>query len=170
MGLVSPPDSASPATPTGGKAFGQLNASPLLTLATAGQDVMRRLRRAFGVHGLKPRQFRLLDLLEDRGPMGQRELGEVLGIDHSILVTLLNPLEDDELLTRERDPRDRRRHVVSITPAGVERLHAGMAAQRAVEEELLAGFSVAQRAELADALALIRRRAGTSDDSADDDC
>ncbi len=164
------PPSATPATPLGGKAFGQLNASPLLTLATAGQDVMRRLRLAFGVHGLKPRQFRLLDLLEDRGPMGQRELGEVLGIDHSILVTLLNPLEGDGLLVRERDPRDRRRHVVSITPAGVERLEAGMAAQRAVEEELLAGFTAAQRTELAEALATIRQRAGAHDDSTGDDC
>jgi DNA-binding MarR family transcriptional regulator len=156
--------------PTGGKAFDQLSASPLLTLATAGQDVMRRLRLAFGVHGLKPRQFRMLDVLEDRGPMGQRELGEVLGIDHSILVTLLNPLEDDGLLTRERDPGDRRRHVVSITAAGVERLQAGMVAQRAVEEELLAGFTDDQRAELADVLATIRRRAGASDDAVDDDC
>jgi DNA-binding MarR family transcriptional regulator len=157
-------------TPAGGKAFDQLGASPLLTLATAGQDVMRRLRQAFGVHGLKPRQFRMLDLVEDRGPMGQRELGEVLGIDHSVLVTLLNPLEADGLLTRERDPNDRRRHVVSITPAGVERLRAGMAAQRAVEDELLAGFTAAQRAELSEALALIRQRAGTGEGPGDDDC
>lgn len=159
------------ATPAGGKAFEQLGASPLLTLATTGQDVMRRLREAFAVHGLKPRQFRTLDLLEDRGPIGQRELGEVLGIDHSVLVTLLNPLEDDGLVTRDRDPDDRRRHVVSITPAGVRRLEAGMAAQRAVEEELLAGFTPARRTELAETLTVIRRRAGATDGpEADESC
>jgi DNA-binding MarR family transcriptional regulator len=168
---MAAPRSVTTGTPAGGKAFEQLGASPLLTLATTGQDVMRRLREAFGQHGLKPRQFRALDLLEDRGPIGQRELGEALAIDHSILVTLLNPLEADGLLTRDRDPGDRRRHVVSITPAGAERLKAGMAAQRAVEEELLAGFSAAQRAELADALATIRRRAGAGEASpADDAC
>jgi hypothetical protein len=41
-----------------------------------------------------------------------------------------------EPLTREGDPRDRHRHVASTTPAGVERLQARMAAQRAGEDQL----------------------------------
>jgi hypothetical protein len=40
-------------------------------------------------HGLKPRQFQTLDLLEDRGPIGPRELGDILGIRHRVLVTLV---------------------------------------------------------------------------------
>jgi len=40
--------------------------------------------------------------------MGQGELGEAMGIDPSIFVTLLNPLEAGGFLTRDRDPADRR--------------------------------------------------------------
>jgi DNA-binding MarR family transcriptional regulator len=32
-------------------------------------------------------------MLHDHGAMGQRELGQTIGVDPSILMTLLNPLE-----------------------------------------------------------------------------
>ena len=44
---------------------------------------------------------------------GQRELGEVMETDPSILVTLLNPLEAEGLLSRQRAEHDRRRHLVT---------------------------------------------------------
>jgi DNA-binding MarR family transcriptional regulator len=92
--------------------------SPGLLLALLGQEAMRRLRDALNAHDLKPRQHYLLGLLHDHGPMGQRELGETMGVDPSILVSLLNPLEVDGFVSRERDPADRRRHVVTLTTAG----------------------------------------------------
>ena len=49
--------------------------------------------------------------------MAQRELMEEMEIDPSILVTLLNPLEEDGYVARERDPVDRRRHLVTLTAA-----------------------------------------------------
>ena len=76
-------------------------------------------------------------LLEDSGPIGQSELGEAFGIDHSVLVTVLNPLEAEGLLARERDPQDRRCHVVSISPAGTERLRSAAAGSDARRRRLL---------------------------------
>src|SRR3954454_2233325 len=89
-----------------------------LLLALLGQDAMRRLRDAHTAHDLMPRQFQLLGLLADHGPMGQRDLGQAMATDPSILVTLLNPLEADGFLTRNRDSADRRRHVVTLTAKG----------------------------------------------------
>src|SRR5687767_10087628 len=102
-----------PAQPTG--VLAERQASPGLLLALLGQDAMRRLRAAHTAVGLTPRQFQLLGLLHDHGPMGQRELGETMGIDPSILVTMLNPLEESGYLTRRRDSADRRRHTVVLT-------------------------------------------------------
>jgi DNA-binding MarR family transcriptional regulator len=81
-------------------------ASPGLLLALLGQDAMRRLRAAHTAVGLSLRQFQLLGLLHDNGSMGQRELGETMGIDPSILVTMLNPLEESGFVTRRRDAAD----------------------------------------------------------------
>jgi DNA-binding MarR family transcriptional regulator len=91
---------------------------------------MRRLRAAHTAHGLKPRQFQILGLLHDHGGLAQRELMKTMGIDPSILVTLLNPLEAEELVTRERDPEDRRRHLVALTRAGEQKLVAASRAQK----------------------------------------
>jgi DNA-binding MarR family transcriptional regulator len=130
--------------------------SPGLLLALLGQDAMRRLRDAHTAHDLMPRQFQLLGLLADRGPMGQRELGQAMETDPSILVTLLNPLEADGFLARTRDPADRRRHVVTITASGKRRLDRAAEAQREAEDHIFAGLSTEQRDQLRDLLIALR--------------
>ena len=132
--------------------------SPGLLLALLGYDAMRRLRAAHDAHGLKPRQFQILGLLE-RGGLGQRELGERMDLDPSIVVGLLNPLEEQGYVTRDRDPADRRRHTVSLTTAGAKHLKAAADAQRAVEDELFAALDDAQREQLRTLLLALRQPA-----------
>src|SRR5579875_593480 len=110
--------------------------SPGLLLALLGHVAMRRLRAAHTASHLSPRQFHLLGLLHDHGPMGQTDLGQTMGTDPSILVTMLNPLEADSLIARERDPADRRRHLVRITAAGEKRLGRAAEDQRRAEDAL----------------------------------
>src|SRR5918993_4555364 len=76
--------------------------SPGLLLALLGQEAMRRLRAAHTAHDLKPRQFQILGLLHDHGGLAQSDLVQEMGVAPSILVTLLNPLEADGLVARER--------------------------------------------------------------------
>ncbi|HEY1515185.1 MAG TPA: MarR family winged helix-turn-helix transcriptional regulator [Solirubrobacteraceae bacterium] len=126
----------------------ELRSSPGLLLALLGQHAMRRLRHAHTQIELTPRQFQLLGLLHDHGPTGQQELGQAMEIDPSILVTLLNPLEADGLLSRQRDTTDRRRHLVTLTAKGRRRLAAAAQAQRDAEDELFAGLDDDQREQL----------------------
>jgi DNA-binding MarR family transcriptional regulator len=137
---------------TAGGVLAERRSSPGLLLALLGQDAMRRLRTALTAHDLTPRQFQLLALLHDHGAMGQRELGQAMDVAPSILVTLLNPLEVDGDVSRDRDPSDRRCHVVSITPAGERRLGGAAQAQRKAEEEMLGGLTAGQRDQLRDLL------------------
>ena len=129
---------------------------PGLMLALVGHEAMRRLRDAHADHGLTPRQFHILGLLHDRGPLAQTELAAEVDVAASVLVTLLNPMEDDGLVARTRDLRDRRRHVVTLTGAGRARLEAASAAQEHVEDELFDVLSPEQRAQLAQLLVLVR--------------
>src|SRR3954452_13202443 len=140
--------SEAPSPPVG--LIEERRSSPGLLLALLGQDAMRRLRDAHIAHDLMPRQFQLLGLLADRGPTGQGELGQAMDTDPSILVTLLNPLEEDGFLTRTRDPADRRRHVVTLTAKGQRKLNRAAEAQRTAEDMLFAGLSSEQRAQLRD--------------------
>lgn len=142
--------------------------SPGLLLALLGQDAMRRLRDAHTAHDLMPRQFQLLGLLDDNGPMGQRELGQAMATDASILVTLLNPLEADGFVARNRDPADRRRHVVTLTAAGKRQLDRAAEAQRQAEDAMFAGLSTEQRAQLRDLLIALRDSRDPT--SADETC
>jgi DNA-binding MarR family transcriptional regulator len=140
--------------------------SPGMLLALLGQEAMRRLRDALDAHDLKPRQHYLLGLLRDHGPMGQRELGETMGVDPSVLVTLLNPLEDAGFVSRERDRADRRRHVVTLTATGRRHFDGAMSARREAEEALFAGLDDDQRRQLGAVLVALRDSLASGQDDA----
>jgi DNA-binding MarR family transcriptional regulator len=137
-----------------------------LLLALVGQHAMRRLRAAHIEHDLSPRQFHLLGLLHDRGPLTQRELRALMDVDPSVLVGLLNPLEADGYLSRERDADDRRRHVVILARRGERKLERAAQAQRVAEDELFAGLTAAQRAELRITLLVLHEQFNSGDDTA----
>ncbi len=90
------------------------------------------------------------------GPLGQRDLGTRLGVDPSVLVTLLNALEDRDLVRRRRDPADRRRHIVEITEAGTTAVTTFDAAIAQVEGELFADLTPQERDTLHSLLARVR--------------
>jgi DNA-binding MarR family transcriptional regulator len=140
--------------------------SPGLLLALIGQDAMRRLRAAHTAHDLKPRQFQILGLLHDQGAVAQSELAQTMGVAPSILVTLLNPLEVDGLVTRERDPGDRRRHLVTLTAAGNRHLDSAARAQKDAEDALFASLDDTQREQLRSLLLALRDGLAADPDSA----
>ncbi len=51
-------------------------------------------------------------------PVSQREVSELIGIDPSDVVGLVDTLEAASFLERRRDPADRRRHALHLTPRG----------------------------------------------------
>jgi DNA-binding MarR family transcriptional regulator len=126
----------------------QHRTSPGLLLALLGQQAMRNLKATHDAYDLKPRQFQLLVQLHDDGEVGQRELGELMEIDPSVLVTLLNPLEERGLVARTRSTFDRRKHTVALTAAGRRHLAEAVAAQRAAEDALFAALDRDEREQL----------------------
>lgn len=98
------------------------------------------IRKALAATGLTPRHTMTLLQLAD-GPVTQKALIEKLDVDPSVLVALLNDLEGDDLVRRRRDPADRRRHIVEITPEGTSRLRKSDTALDTVERELFADLS-----------------------------
>lgn len=91
------------------------------------------------------RQLLVLTLVRDRGPMAQQDIRDVFGLDSSNLVGLLNELEERGLTVRRRDPNDRRRHIVELTPDGSVVLDATYARLAAVEDDLLHALGAEER-------------------------
>jgi MarR family transcriptional regulator, lower aerobic nicotinate degradation pathway regulator len=114
-------------------------------LAKLSKAVYRKSEEA--LPGLSIKDYLALTNLDERG-VPQQRLAERLGMDENNLVLLLNGLEAAGSIARRRDPDDRRRHIVEITPRGkrvLERAERGMAK---LEEELLSALSPSERATL----------------------
>jgi DNA-binding MarR family transcriptional regulator len=82
-----------------------------------------------------------LACLADRGPLSQRDLSESLRFDPGDIVGIVDTLEELEFVVRGRDPRDRRRHAVKITPAGREALREGRERLARLDAALFAPLS-----------------------------
>src|ERR1700733_8713509 len=97
----------------------QLEDQQLLSLLDHLAGVGRRAAEAsMAPGGLRPRHLIALRLLSENGPTTQQGLAEALRLDPSNVVGLLNELEERELITRRREPSDRRRHIVELSASG----------------------------------------------------
>ena len=73
---------------------------------------------ALGAERISPAASSSCSRSPGRGPPSQLELSRRLNLDPTIIVGLLDELEERGLVTRVRDPADRRRHLLELTAAG----------------------------------------------------
>jgi MarR family transcriptional regulator for hemolysin len=120
----------------------------------------RAVRRAFdnallAAGGSLPVWLILLSL--KRGSVdNQRELAEAIGIRGATLTHHLNSLEAQGVLTRRRDPRNRRVHIVELTQAGEDLFARLRGAAMAFDKRLRAGFSDEEVSSLGGGLRRLR--------------
>ena len=103
---------------------------------------------ALAQEGVAKHHFAVLGSLADQGPASQATLGRRLWIDRSDLHTILSELERGGLISRSRDPADRRRNVVELTSAGDAALARLEKQVKAAQAELLAPLPAAERRQL----------------------
>ena len=109
--------------------------------------------------GMHLRHLMALSYVRDHDGGPQQELAEALCMDANNVVLLLNELEDVGWIARRRDPQDRRRHLVVLTPVGRRKLASAECAQESVEADVLRGLEPAERAILSELLTRALREA-----------
>ena len=124
-----------------------LLSTPFL-LKRLGLAVKECSLEAFESSELNPQHYAVLSMLEEGARETQATIADALGYDRSHLVGLLDELERRELVERRRDRVDRRRHLVSMTPAGKKALGKLRAITKQVESEFLAPLSPEERQTL----------------------
>jgi MarR family transcriptional regulator, lower aerobic nicotinate degradation pathway regulator len=108
------------------------------------------LNAGFEAHGggLRGYHYRLLAALDEWGPASQADLGRSTGIDRSDVTAALAELESRDLIERTVDPENKRRNIVTLTAAGVERLHDLDIVVGTIQDELMAPLPAAQGRQL----------------------
>ncbi|MBN0038959.1 winged helix DNA-binding protein [Cellulosimicrobium cellulans] len=107
---------------------------------------------ALGAVGAHKDHFVVLAALAELGPASQSTLSDRTRVYRSDLVAVLNALTVGGWVRRSPDPADKRRNVVSITPAGEARLDELDAILADVNARVMAPLSPDERAQLFDLL------------------
>jgi DNA-binding MarR family transcriptional regulator len=110
-----------------------------------------RLARADFPPGRDMRDLAVLSVLAE-GPISQARLGDLVGVNRTVMITVVGRLEEAGLVLRARDPADRRRYALAVTPDGRTQLAVMLTAAREADSALLAPLSAAQRQRLENAL------------------
>jgi len=126
----------------------ELAASSGFLLARLGMGFKAKAIAGAEQAGFELYDYSLLAVLAEGVRETQATIADTLTLDPSRLVALLDSLEERGLVVRQRDPQDRRRHVVSITPAGTRELTRLRAIVRRVEDEFFAPLDPESRKAL----------------------
>jgi len=89
-----------------------------LELARSARTVSRAFDDALSEAGGSLPVWLVLLNLKTRQLSSQRDLAEAVGVREATLTHHLNAMDTQGLITRTRDPANRRVHVVELTPAG----------------------------------------------------
>jgi len=125
----------------------ELVASSGFLMARLGMAFKAKALAKIDEEGFEAHHYSLLAILGEGSRETQATIADVLSLDPSRLVALLDTLEERGLVARQRDPHDRRRHVVSITADGQRQLERLRSIAREVEDEFMAPFDTEERAK-----------------------
>ena len=140
-------------------------------VARAARTVSRAFDDALTEAGGSLPVWLVLLNLKTRQLSSQRDLAEAVGVREATLTHHLNAMDSQGLVTRTRDPANRRVHVVELTPAGEAAFIRLAEAATAFDRKLRDGLTdadldglVAQLGQLASNVAEEQVPAGTRAD------
>lgn len=122
-----------------------------LTLDRVYATLSRNLHNKLDAFGLTTPQYRVLRRLHG-SPQSAAQLAEGLGVTAGNLTGVLDRLESAGLMTRERDPGDRRSLRLHLSPAGQALVDRAAPQVRAHVRSLFAPLASAEVEDLTDML------------------
>ncbi|MEU3169244.1 MarR family transcriptional regulator [Streptosporangium sp. NPDC006930] len=123
----------------------RLAAKPSWLLTQLAVHAHRLASDGFAEVGARGYHYRILAALEEFGVASQAELGRRCNMDRSDVVAAINELAGQGLVERTPDPDDRRRNLVTPTPAGDRQLRRLDRALDKAQEDLLGPLAAEDR-------------------------
>jgi MarR family transcriptional regulator, transcriptional regulator for hemolysin len=97
----------------------------------------------------------------------QRELADAVGVKGATVTHHLDAMEAARLVTRHRDPKNRRMHLVELTPEGDALFFRLRDAAMAFDQRLRSGLSEGDISQIDSLLSRLRSNVAVQRDSAD---
>lgn len=120
-----------------------------LLLVRAGDQIASRGNAALEDElAITGRDYTALAVIEHDQPSSQQELARLMGKAPALCVGMLDDLEAKQLVARVRDPKDRRRSIVTLTDEGRSKLAKADVLARRIEEQVLGELSDDDRSAL----------------------
>lgn len=139
-----------------------------LHLARTARSVSRAFDDALAQAGGSVPVWLVLISLKSQQLRNQRELADAVGIREATLTHHLNAMDAQGLITRERDPANRRVHLVELTEAGEALFHRLRGAASAFDRQLRAGVSDGEVAALESLLSRLEANVAGNDSPSPD--
>jgi DNA-binding MarR family transcriptional regulator len=121
---------------------------PGALLVIAARKGQERATERLAPIGLNVRMCGVLNLLKDQGPMSQQEIGGQLGIDRTTMVEIVDELERQGIVRRERSAHDRRSYAITLTAGGKAKQKRAAEAFDAAAEDFFSPLSSSEREKL----------------------
>jgi DNA-binding MarR family transcriptional regulator len=134
--------------------------SPAFLLAQVGGHAAAKFAERLLVLGLTPPHAGILGAIDRSEGLSQQALCERLRVMPSRLVTLVDELEQRELVDRRDKPEDRRTYALHLTEKGRSTLKAIGLVAREHQQALCAALTEAEREQLAKLLRRIADQQG----------
>ena len=127
-----------------------------LLVARTAKTLTRAFNAELGTQGGSLTTWLVLASLKGGLHQSQREIAEEVGVEGPTLTHHLNRMEENGLVTRVRDPRNRRVHQVELTPRGVQEFETLLGVVQGFDRRLRAGLTASELTTLRE---LLRRLA-----------
>jgi DNA-binding MarR family transcriptional regulator len=129
-------------------------------LVQLGLHGARRFGERLAPLGLEQRHAGMLIRLAANQGQSQQAVAEMIGVNATRMVFLVDELEKLGLVARRRNPADRRSHALYLTEQGLATVEQVRAVTAEHEAEFGAGLTGAQRAQLVSLLRVVAGHQG----------
>jgi DNA-binding MarR family transcriptional regulator len=134
-------------------------------LVQLGFHLARQFGERLAPLGLEPRHAGMLTRLAAHEGLSQQALGELIGLNPTRMVFLVDELERRGLVERRRNTADRRSYELYLTAQGRDTLRQVQAAGSRHQAEIGASLTQAERIQLASLLRRLATEQGITEDN-----
>lgn len=81
-------------------------------------EIVPNIKKQLAKLHLRPVEYTVLSVINSNPSINQKRLGQTIRVSPPNLATLLDKMQSEGLLDRQRNPKDRRSQILALTPKG----------------------------------------------------